>query len=366
MEEKKDSIKKEETIEEIEIIDFDDDIIDDKTSEIEIIEEPQDIKPKIEKKKESTKEKVVENKKVEKKENTKEKNNIKEPKKKEKKSIKPIIISTLVFLLLFGVVFALPFISDYFESKKKTTTNTTQNNNTNNKDNNEISNYKSGIDVTKSLEDIKDMKSYTYENYIDVYVKDNKNQTLTIKNNYTYSFNETKYKIKMNKIVADFSYDTTDYYEKLDDNYYFYINDITTKEYNKEDINLDKFNILYNVYGNTINYLINNYEIINEKQITVDDKTHINITLKSPLELLNNQSVETTRIQNRVDISKLSIDSVNVDLYFDENKELYKIEFTIEDKNAYQESIDGKIESSIVRHTFKDFNKIKDITMPEL
>ncbi|MBQ7140257.1 MAG: hypothetical protein IJO32_01985 [Bacilli bacterium] len=367
--------KKEEILEEIEIIDFDDDVkSNDKTSEIEIIEEPQEIEPKTEEKKESikkdsTKEKIVENKQSIKNETSKKESKTNEKKQiKEKKSIKPVIISILVFLLLFGVVFALPFISDYFEAQKNPT-NKNHNNtnlNNNNENNNEISNYKSGIDVSESLEKIKSMKSYTYENHIDVYVKDNKNETLTIKNNYTYSFNETKYKVEMNKVVADFSYDTVDYYEKLDDNYYFYINDITTKEYNKENVNLDKFNILYNVYGNTINYLINNHEVINEKQINVDDKTHINITLKTPLQLLNNQSVETTRIQNRVDISKLSIDSVNVELYFNENKELYKIEFSIEDKNAYQESIDGEIESSIVRHTFKDFNKVKDIIIPEI
>jgi len=346
-------LKKEKVIDDIEIIDFDDDV-NNKTSEIEIIEELQDIKPKIEKN--ETNKKILQDK--------KEITN-KQILKKEKKGIKPILISILVFLLLFAVVFALPFITDYFESQKNLKPNIP--NNTNPNENDKVTqNYKSGIDVTKSLEKIKNMKSYTYENHISVYVKDNKNQTLTIKNNYTYSFNETKYKVETNKIVADFSYDTIDYYEKLDDNYNFYINDITTKEYSVENISIDKFNILYNVYGNTITYLINNYEIINEKQITVDDETHINITLKTSLEILNNQSVETTRVQNKVDITKLSIDSVNVDLFFNKNKDLYKIEFVIEDKNAYQESIDGQIESSVVRHTFKNFNKIKDIVIPEI
>lgn len=352
--------KNEEILEEIEIIDFDDDIKqNDKTSEIEIIE---DLQVEKTKKEEVVKTEIKSTKKsIEKEENNKK--NIKNET-KSKKSIKPIIVSILVFLLLFGVVFALPFISDYFEGQKNL--KPIKNQNGSNENIIENPNFKSGINVNEALGKIKDMKSYTYENHISVYVKDNKNETLTIKNNYTYSFNETKYMVEMNKVVADFSYDTVDYYEKLDDIYNFYINDITTKEYSIESINLDKFNILYNIYGDTINYLINNYEIVSEKQIKVDNEKHINITLKTPLELLNNQSIKTTRVQNKIDISKLSIDDVNVDLYFNENKELYKFEFSIEDKNAYQESIDGEIESSIVRHTFKDFNKIKDIKIPEL
>lgn len=293
------------------------------------------------------------------------------PKEKPKRKTKSIIVVTLVFLLLLSFVIVLPFISDYFEAKKNPVNNNPTNNNNKvneetNKDKEDNTNFKSNIDVENVLTKIKDTKNYKYQNSIDVYINDKKNQPLSIKNNYLYSFNETKYKVEMNKVVADFSYNTTDYYEKLNEEYYSYINDITTKEYSKETIDEDRFNSIYNMFNNTINHLINNNTVSSEKEITVENKTHINITLTTSVDILKNLSVNTPRIQNRMDTSKLSVKEIKAQLYFNENKELYKVELTVEDPNAYQETIDGKIESSVIKHEFSDFNKIKDIELPNI
>lgn len=285
-----------------------------------------------------------------------------------KKSITSIIVLIIVFLLLIGAIFALPYINDYFDEKKLKVNNTDNSLNTNNTNETQDkeNDIKTSIDIKSALSKIKDIKSYTYENEIDVYVKDKKEETLAIKNNNKYSFNETKYKVEINKVVADFSYDAIDYYEKINDNYYMYLNDMTTNEYTKSETTLEKFNVIYNIFSNTIEYLINDNEVIKERQIKVDNENHANITLKTNIDILKQLSFETSRIQNKIDISKLIIDNVNIDLYFDKNKDLYKIEFNVEDKNIYQDDIDGEIESAVSKYTFSNFNKIKDIEIPEI
>lgn len=286
-----------------------------------------------------------------------------------KKSIASIIVMIIVFLLLILAIFALPYVTEFLDKDKAINNQTSNNTEQTNQENNTIENngeFKSGIDVEKALTDVKDIKSYSFENVTDVYVKDKNSETLSIKNDNIYSFNETKYKIEMNKLVADFSYDTVDYYEKLDNTYNSYLQDITTKEYTKLEINVDGFNTIYNLFPNTIDYLIEDNEVENEKQINVNGENHINITLNTSIDILKNLSFETNRIQNKIDISKLSIDGVNVDLYFDQDKNLYKIEFSIEDKNIYQEDIDGDIESAVSKYTFEDFNEIKDISIPSI
>lgn len=355
-------------------------------------EKIQNSKPKEEKviKKEIIKEKVV-NKNVEQKiDNPKQdkKNNSKKNSKEiknnndntnnvtkeivvKKKSVIPTLVMIFVFLLLIGSIFALPYINDYFESKKNQNNNTTNNTvsptQTDDENNNiDDESFKSNIDIDAILNDIKDIKSYKYENLINVYVKDEKNETFTIKNNLIYSFNETKYKIETSKTIADFSYNTVDYYEKIDDKYYIYQNDITTNSYIKDELTQDKFNTIYNLFNNTINYLSDNYEITNEKKNNNSTDENINITLKTNIDLLKNLSYETSRISNNIDISKLSTKDVMVDLYFNNDKELTKIEFSIEDKNIYQDTIDGKVESAVSKYTFSNFNNIKDITLPNL
>ena len=286
-----------------------------------------------------------------------------------KKNISSIIVMIIVFLLLILAIFALPYVTEFLDKDKANNIQTSNNAEQTTQENNTIENngeFKSGIDVEKALTDVKDIKSYSFENVTDVYVKDKNSETLSIKNDNIYSFNETKYKIEMNKLVADFSYDTVDYYEKLDNTYNSYLQDITTKEYTKSEINVDSFNTIYNLFPNTIDYLIEDNEITNEKQVNVDGEDHINITLNTSIDILKNLSFETNRIQNEIDISKLSIDGVNVDLYFDQDKNLYKIEFSIEDKNIYQEDIDGDIESAVSKYTFEDFNEIKDISIPSI
>ena len=286
-----------------------------------------------------------------------------------KKSIASIIVMIIVFLLLILAIFALPYVTEFLDKDKAINNQTSNNTEQTNQENNTIENngeFKSGIDVEKALTDVKDIKSYSFENVTDVYVKDKNSETLSIKNDNIYSFNETKYKIEMNKLVADFSYDTVDYYEKLDNTYNSYLQDITTKEYTKSEINVDGFNTIYNLFPNTIDYLIEDNEVENEKQINVNGENHINITLNTSIDILKNLSFETNRIQNKIDISKLYIDGVNVDLYFDQDKNLYKIEFSIEDKNIYQEDIDGDIESAVSKYTFEDFNEIKDISIPSI
>lgn len=115
-----------------------------------------------------------------------------------------------------------------------------------------------------------------------------------------------------------------------------------------------------------IDYLIKDNRIVAEKQIIVDDNNHINITIKTDANMLENLSFETDKIQNKIDISKLDIDGIEIELYLDENKDLYKIEFSIEDKNIYQKDIDGDIESIISKYTFDNFNKVKDISLPSI
>ena len=283
------------------------------------------------------------------------------------KNIKPIIVMVIVFVLLMSSVVALPYVTEYFENLKNQSNtpsiNTKPKENTNNKEG-EI--FTSNIDVGKSLNNIKEVKSYMYDNTVDIYLKDDNNETVSIKNNNIYSFNETKYKIETNKIISDFSYESVDYYEKLDDTYYEYLHDLTTKEYTKTETSSDKFNVIYNIFPNMINYIIEDYTIDSEKQIVEKEDNHINITIKTSIDMLKNLSFETNKIQNTIDISKLTISDVLIDLYYDENENLYKIEFSIEDKNIYQDNIEGEIESIISKYTFDSFNKIEDITLPNI
>ena len=290
-------------------------------------------------------------------------NEKKEEKTEKVKSGKSIFVGILIFVILIGAIFSLPFLNEYVN--KKTRENYNQNN-FNSNTNNTSKEFKSNIDITNTLNTIKEYRNYKYQNINDIYTKDNQNQPLSIKNSYSYLFNETKFGIEINKTVADFSYETKDYYEKLDEKYNLYINDITTKTYSVKDTTVDEFNNIYNMYPKMLDYLISNYKLVSEKQVKVENKQHINITLKVSKEILNNLLIETNRIQNKFDVSKLTIEFIEVDLLFNENKKLYKIEFSIEDKFAYQEELDGEVESAMIKYVFTDFNKIEDIKLPEL
>ena len=287
----------------------------------------------------------------------------KEVKKEKGKRGKSIFVGIFIFVILAGAIIALPFLNEYVNNKTRENYNQ---NNCNDITNSTTNDFKSNIDIKKVLTEIKEYRNYKYQNINDIYTKDNQNQPLSIKNSYTYLFNETKFGIEINKKVADFSYETKDYYEKLDDKYNLYINDITTKTYSLKDTTIDEFNNIYNMYPKMIDYLIANYKLVSEKQVKVAQKEHINITLKVSKEMLNNLLIETNRIQNKLDVSKLSSEFIEVDLLFNENKKIYKIEFSIEDKFAYQEALDGEVESAIIKYIFTDFNKIDDIKLPEL
>ena len=189
---------------------------------------------------------------------------------------------------------------------------------------------------------------------------------MSIKNNYVYSFNETKFEVYINKIVADFSYEVKDYYEKLDDVYNLYINDITTKTYTKKKTTVEEYDKLVNILPNMINYLMENYIVSEEKILKVVKEDQLDITLKVPKDIVNIMSAETDRIQNKIDSTKLEQDFVYVDLLFDENEKLYRIEIEIEDKNACQEPLENEVESAILKYIFTDFNKTVDITLPSL
>lgn len=285
-------------------------------------------------------------------------------KKREKKSnnrLKTTLIGVLIFIILTGVIIALPFISSFVNSDK----NNKQENNTNN-NSATTQEFKSNIDVKKALEDIKEYKNYQYQNMNIISTKDNTEQLVTIKNNYIYSFNETKFEIAINKTVADFTYELKDYYEKLDDVYNLYINDVTTNTYTKRNTTVDEFNKLSNVFPSMIDYLINNYNLHEEKLLKIGNEEHIDITLKVSKDIVNNMSVETDRVQNKIDCTKLEQDYIYVDLLFDEDNKLYKIEIEIEDANAAEEQIENTIETAILRYIFTDFNKTVDITLPSL
>lgn len=319
-----------------------------------IIEEPikEEIQPEIKEQPLFVNEQVLDN------------NKIKEEKKEKHKRGKAIFVGIFIFAILMGAIIALPFLNDYVNSRSNTLgSNTNKQNNETTKENEE---FESNIDVTSVLTNVKDYKNYQYQNMNDVYTKDNKNQPLSIKNNYTYLFNETKFEIEINKIVADFSYDTKDYYEKLDEKYNLYVNDITTKTYTVQNTTVEEFDNIYNMFPKMIDYLIANHKVVKEKQIIVGKEKHIDITLKVSKDILNNLSVGTERIQNKLDVSKLSVEFIEVDLLFDTKGKLYRIEFEVEDKFAYHEVIDSEVESALLKYVFTDFNKIPDIELPTL
>lgn len=289
-------------------------------------------------------------------------NDEKKHKKEKNKRGKAIFAGIFIFVILMGAIISLPFLNEYVINKENSNSNNINQNNTSVGK----QEFKSNIDVKKALNHIKDYNNYQYQNLSNVYTKDNKNQPLSIKTNYTYLFNETKFEIETNKVVADFSYDTKDYYEKLDDKYNIYLNDITTKTYSMKDTTKDEFVSLSSMYPKMMEYLISNYKIVNEKEVKVGTETHIDITLKVSKEILKNLLVETERIQNKLDVSKLSMEFIEVDLLFDTNNKLYRIEFEIEDKFAYQENLENEVESAILKYVFTDFNKVQDIELPTL
>jgi len=289
------------------------------------------------------------------------KTKIEKEEKQQKGRFKTIIVGILIFVVLLGAIIALPFISSYVNTKENT-----QKSNNENKDINTIEKFVSNIDVEQVLQNIKDYKNYQYQNINIISTKDNTEQLMSIKNNYTYGFNETKFEVHINKTVADFSYEAKDYYEKLDNVYHLYINDITTKTYTKKNTTVDEFNKIASIFPNMINYLMRNYSVTEEKLLKVGNKQHIDITIKTSKEIINYMSVETDRIKNKIDFNNLEQEFVYVDLLFDEDEKLYKIEIEIEDKNASQEQLENSIESAILKYVFTDFNKVTDITLPNL
>lgn len=296
---------------------------------------------------------------------TEDSKKVKEKKQKRKfsKRGKSILSGILIFIILFAVIITLPFMSSIVNKRTtKEQNNQISNNNTNtiNKE------FKSNIDVKKKLEQIKQYKNYQYQNINIISTKDNKEQLMSIKNNYIYNFNETKFEVYANKVIADFPYETKDYYEKLDDVYNLYIDDITTKTHNKRNTTSEEFNKIINIYPNVINYLIENYNVSEEKLLKVGKEEHVDITLKVSKEIVNYLSVETDRIKNKVDYTKLEQDFVYVDILFDEDDNLYKIEIEIEDKNTCQETLEQEVESSILKYIFTDFNKTVDVTIPSI
>ena len=287
----------------------------------------------------------------------------KKTKRKFSKRGKSILSGILIFIILFAVIITLPFMSSIVNQRTTEEQNNQISNNNTNTVNKE---FKSNIDVKKKLGQIKQYKNYQYQNINIISTKDNKEQLMSIKNNYIYSFNETKFEVYANKVIADFPYETKDYYEKLDDVYNLYVDDITTKTHNKRNTTSEEFDKLINMYPNVINYLIENYSVSEEKLLKVGNEEHVNITLKVSKEIVNYFSVETDRIKNKVDSTKLEQDFIYVDLLFDEDDNLYKIEIEIEDKNTCQETLEKEVESSILKYIFTDFNKTVDITIPSI
>ncbi|MBE6153020.1 MAG: hypothetical protein E7166_02160 [Firmicutes bacterium] len=374
----------------IEILDFDDDIVDE-SPENKIIPEEEFIIydvtneiDNIEPVKEETNDKEIQqtsntsllnqalnsnnenkvliNEEVFKKETPKVVKDVKPKSLKQKSNSKRTIVGILIFVILLGTIISLPFISNYFNTINKNN----KSNNTTNVSNVIKENYKSNIDVEKSLQTINNYKNYQYKNINIITTKDNTGQLMSIKNNYTYSFNETKFELYVNKTVVDFSYEIRDYYEKLDNVYNLYINDVTTNTYSKRNTTIDEFDKIINMFPNAINYLMRNYSVTDEKLIRVDNKEHTDITIKTPKEIINYLSLETDRIQNKVNINSFEQEYVYVDLLFDENEKLYKIEIEIEDKNASQEQLETDVESAILKYIFTDFNQINDIVLPNL
>ena len=86
--------------------------------------------------------------------------------------------------------------------------------------------------------------------------------------------------------------------------------------------------------------------------------------MKVPVEILKYFSVETDRIQNNIDISKATTEFITAELLFDEDEKLEKIEFIVEDKNLYQEKLDEEVESSVLKYSFTELNKIEDLSLP--
>jgi len=275
-----------------------------------------------------------------------------------KKNTASIIIIIFILILLISIVFALPYIKEFLEPDKKSVNNQTIETIKTNKLNKK---YVSNIDVKTELLKIRDIKSYMYQNVINIYVENKNSKKDIIKNDYKYLFNETKYKVEINKIDSNNSYEVIDYYEKLDDVYIIYTQDSENKNYAKSETTLDKFNFAYDIFPNVIDYLVENYEIDNEKQININNKNHINITLKTNIDVLNT----TQKIENNIDISKSILDEIYVDLYFDETNDLYKIEFNIEDKNIYNNK-DGEVKSVVSKYIFDEFNEVKNITLPNV
>ena len=179
-----------------------------------------------------------------------------EPKKKTKRKLKvrSIIAGILILGILISVIIALPKINEYVNEQARKEHESANNTPAND-------NFKSNIDIKEVLTKISEYKSYKYETTNDILTKDKNNNPLTIKTSYTYLFNETKFSVDINKIVSDFTYKSKDFYEKLDDVYNLYVNDITTDTYTKRITTDEEFNKLQNIYPNVINYLSNNYKI---------------------------------------------------------------------------------------------------------
>lgn len=275
---------------------------------------------------------------------------------KRKLKLKSVFIGLLILIILVSVIIFLPKINEYVNN------NAIQNENIEKNTNNES--YKSNIDVKSVLTKIKDYKNYKYQNTNDILTKDKNNNPLTIKSSYSYLFNETKLSVEINKEVADFSYVSKDYYEKLDDVYNLYVNDITTNTYTKKTSTVEEFESLQNIYPNVINYLIDNYKIVDETLISTSDGNKISINLKVPVEILNYLSLKNDRIQNNIDISKATITHINVELLFSTDKKIEKISFEVEDKALYHEELDSEVESSLLKYSFTELNKIEDISLP--
>ncbi len=275
---------------------------------------------------------------------------------KKKRNNKNIIISILSIIIGITVV-----ISGIFATKIMLNNKKQQELNRIKEDKNkEREKIKNDININDELRNIIDINNYVFTNSINVYTKNNENSIYKINN--TISYNDNIYKIDKIQTIQNIDYKNTDYYAKVGEEYFEYINDLTSNTYTRNLIDENNFNSR-KIMNNFISYLLDNYKNISEKIINLDNKDIICITLSINKDILNNLPIKY--IDPNFDINKLNINQVIVDLYFNkEDKKISEINFKIEDKFAYQADIGADVEYSTVSYKLSSFNTVEEISLP--
>lgn len=273
------------------------------------------------------------------------KNAAKKEKKKKNTNKLPIIFIVLGIFVVIGGIYITKIMIDNSDKKDEKKT--------------EEKIIKSDFDIKQELEKIINCKNYKYTNNINVYIKDSESSIYKINKEYTY--NDNIYKIDKLQTIQNIEYKNTNYYVKTETEILEYVNDLTSDTYIRNNIDENKYNANI-VFTNFINYLKDNYEISQEKKLTIDNNEIINVTLSANKDILNTLLVNDGSIN---DINKLSINNININLYFKgDTKKLYEISFKIEDKNAYQQDISNEIEYSTNTFKFDQFDNIDEISLP--